>query len=210
MLRRSGCQSLDLDRPTQQGICGIHVTLVDQGTDASRGCRALQGDLVDLQAVLSQGLHRAGGAVTEAEVGPDDHLRGADGSQHRVDPLLWTLPGHAGSEGYDQDVLNPQLLEEFQPSGERADHLDGPTEHQAWVRIEGDHRRHQAAGHDPADQVAMADMDTVEGADGHRSGYLGQPNATGCSDHCSFLSACPGEGPAGACAPAGTGRWIRN
>ena len=99
------------------------VTLVDGVTDQRRGTglRAVgeQRHRVDHELPrpeLRQQVGVTGGTEAEAEVLPDHDPRGCQRSQHPVDELLGTPPGHFGGEVEHHHLVDPRLVEQLPPA----------------------------------------------------------------------------------------------
>src|SRR3954447_10091376 len=112
-------------------------------------------------AIAAQQLLAAGRLVAEAEVLPHADVLGVQrADEDVVDEALRAAPGELAVEGDDDQLLHPELLNELDLALERGQQARRASRghHRRGMRLEGDH------GVGVADDLAVAEMDPVEGA----------------------------------------------
>ena len=142
------------------------VALPQQAPDRSRGDPGNHRHRANVEAELRQQARVTCRAATEAEVLADhDHL-GADPSEDGVAELRRVAPGKLRSELDDEHLVDAGVLQQLQAPLERGKQLHVIAEHEPRMRPERDHRHGPPRVEGSVEHAPMAEMHSVEAADG--------------------------------------------
>ena len=164
--------ALHQERATEAARGGGHIARCHQGADARAG-HGLALELheghdagVELRVGGEHG-HVAPGAPSEAEVLPHRHLGRAELlHQDLLDELLGVLGREVVVERDHDQLLDSEAGDQIALGGGRVEQLGQRVrvEHRERMGLEGEH------GVGSPDHLTMADVDAVEGPDGHVAG----------------------------------------
>src|SRR5580765_3341657 len=158
--------ALDLGRATEEPGGPNDVALPQQAPDRSRGDPGHHGHRANVEAELRQQTRVTCRAAAEAEVLADhDHL-GADPSEDGVAELRRLAPRKLRSELDDEHLVDTGVLQQLEAPLERREQLHVVAEHEPRVWPEGDHRDRPSRGEGSLEHASMAEMHSVEAADG--------------------------------------------
>ena len=141
----------------------------EQPADVTRRDVVDERDSPDVEAHPFEQVEIPAPVPPEAErLAGGDHFR-PRGAQDRLGELLGVEQCERLVERQQQHVLDAHLLEQLEPALDRREQLHAVAEERARVRVEGDDRGAKVRRLCRLDHSPVAAVDTVEGADGHRT-----------------------------------------